>query len=158
MMTMLKDRFGLDHLHVPYKGGAAVAAAMLSGESHLTIGSVGTYMAQVNAGGLRALLILGSRKPVQYPGIPSTADLGHDLFDGTASLIGFWAPMGTPAEIIGRLNEEFNRSVRSPELGDAFRKAAVDALGTTPQEQLRQAEAELRFLRAAIKIANYQPQ
>ncbi len=105
-MELFKSRSGLDMTHVPYKGGAGAATAMVAGDTLVTIGG-STLEPQIRAGRLRALATTGPDRAENYPGLPAVAE----TYPGYAVSvwIGLFAPTGTPADTITRLRGEIER-------------------------------------------------
>ena len=110
---------GIQSLHVPYKGGGASVASVISGESQWTLTPAAAVMSHVNSGRLRAV---GQSLPKSTPllaGIPPIADTikGFDY----SGWQGFFVPKGTPKAITDKLRAA---TVKTTELPDV-RKALV---------------------------------
>ena len=123
---MLKQKTGADLSHVPYKGGAALTAALLGGEVQGLFDSPTAYLSHLRAGTIRALAVTGDRRFAPLPEVPTLAEQGLPALD-VHSWWGFVGPAGMPAEIVARLNAEITRTLADPEL-----KATLAKLGTEP--------------------------
>ena len=72
---------------------------------------------------------------------------------------GLWAPAGTPREIVQRLNAEVVAALKLPDVVEQIRKGSgSDAVGSSPEDLMRNFQDEVRFWTEAAKLANFQPQ
>ena len=96
---------GIEVIHVPFKGGGALAAAMLGGHVGFSMDGLTAQLPHVNSGQLHALAVTGARRSPSVPEIPTIAEAGVPgyAFSGWTGLA---APAGTPKEVIARLNSE----------------------------------------------------
>ena len=119
-MEMLKQRAGINLLHVPYKGGSPATTAAVAGEVAAVFS--GTSSAgQIRAGKLRALASTGRKRSEQFPELPTIGELypGYELVIWLA----IYAPAGTPEAILNRLNAEANKALALPDLKARFAAA-----------------------------------
>lgn len=118
-MEVLKKRYGLDILHVPYKGAAGANTDLLGGQIQMAVLPVHTALPFVKAGKLRMLAVSGDTRSAFAPDIPSLAELGAGNVD--LSLY-FWlaAPAGMPADQVAHLNRELVAVLATPEVKELF--------------------------------------
>ncbi len=119
-MEMLKQRAGINLLHVPYKGGSPATTAAVAGEVAAVFS--GTSSAgQIRAGKLRALASTGRKRSEQFPELPTIGELypGYELVIWLA----IYAPAGTPEAILNRLHAEANKALALPDLKARFAAA-----------------------------------
>ena len=96
-----------DMLHVPYKGGGPATAGLLGGQVGVFFTGLGNVWDHVKAGKLRLLAVTENRRSKLLPDVPT---VGETLAGYEVSVwYGVWAPAGTPADIVARLNAEVNR-------------------------------------------------
>jgi len=114
-MEVLKKRYGLDILHVPYKGAAGANTDLLGGQIQLAVLPVHTALPFVKAGKVRMLAVSGDKRSAFAPDIPSLAELGAGNVD--LSLY-FWlaGPAGLPADLVSQMNREVVAVLGSPEV------------------------------------------
>jgi tripartite-type tricarboxylate transporter receptor subunit TctC len=122
---MFKLRAGVDLVHVPYKGGAPAAAAVIAGEVQVLFGSVPATGPQVKAGRLRALAVTGLRRSSVLPNLPTLAESGFAGFDVT-SWYSFLLPAKTPRAVVMRLFDEAQRAVKLADVQEAFSRQGLE--------------------------------
>lgn len=108
---MLKERAGIDLLHVPFKGSADSMNALLGKQIDLIIDPVA--LGQVRGGALRALAIFGDRRIPELPDVPTIAEAGYRI--DLPSWFGLFAPKGTPGSIVSKISGEVAKLLREPE-------------------------------------------
>jgi tripartite-type tricarboxylate transporter receptor subunit TctC len=122
---MLKSQAGFFSVHIPYRGSAGVVQDLLAGTLDYTF-DPGVAFPHVRSGRLRLLAVGSAKRSPLFPDTPTLAELGLTGFDvGTTH--GFWAPAGTPRDIVERLNREINRAVTLPQVQEAIRGLGAEA-------------------------------
>jgi tripartite-type tricarboxylate transporter receptor subunit TctC len=112
-MEMLKQRAGINMLHVPYKGGAPAATATVAGET-AAMWSGSSNAPQIKAGRLRPLAVSGAKRSPQYPDLPAISEF-YPGFE-TSIWLGLFGPAGIPETTLTRLRTELKRVLESPEV------------------------------------------
>ena len=120
-MEMLKQRAGIDLLHVPYKGGTPAAAAAVAGEV-AAVWSGASNAPQIKAGRLRALAVSGARRSPVYPELPTISEFYPGFV--TEIWLGLFGPANLPPAVLGRLRDELRKV-----LENADTKAKLNAVG-----------------------------
>jgi tripartite-type tricarboxylate transporter receptor subunit TctC len=131
-MEMLKQRAGIDMVHVPYRGGSPATAATVSGET-AAMWAGSSNAAQIKAGRLRALAVSGAHRSAQYPDLPTIGE----FYPGFANSIwlGLFGPAGLPEPVLTRLRAEVKRALADPEVKARLNKAGgLEPYATTPEE------------------------
>jgi tripartite-type tricarboxylate transporter receptor subunit TctC len=128
----LKRMAGIDLVHVPYKGAAPTAAALLAGEVSIAFNVILLPLPHVQAGKLTGLAVASSRRSPLAPDIPTLAELGYPIDIDT--WYGLVAPAGTPKEVIAKLNAETMRILNLPELKERTRSQGIELAGSTPEQ------------------------
>lgn len=134
--------------HVPYKGGALMVAGLLGGDVDWAFDSGVASFPHVRTGKLRLLAVTGPKRLAQFPATPTLAEVGLADFDiGTTH--GFWAPAGTPARVIERLNREINRALALPAVIETVRvHGLAEPTPLSPAELLAVTQADsVRYAR-----------
>jgi tripartite-type tricarboxylate transporter receptor subunit TctC len=131
-MEMLKQRAGIDLLHVPYKGGAPAATATVAGET-AAMWAGSSNAPQIKAGRLRALAVSGGKRSAQYPELPTIGEF-YPGFENSIWL-GLFGPAGIPEAVLLKLRTEIKRVLEQPEVKEKLNSAGgLDPYVTTPEE------------------------
>ena len=128
----LKRMAGIDLVHVPYKGAAPTAAALLAGEVSIAFNVILLPLPHVQAGKLTGLAVASSKRSPLASDIPTLAELGYPIDIDT--WYGLVAPAGTPKEVIAKLNAETMRILNLPELKERTRSQGIELAGSTPEQ------------------------
>jgi len=132
-MEMLKQRAGIDLVHVPYKGGAPSTTATVAGEVAAMFAGTSTAP-MIKAGKLRALAVTGSHRSSAFPDLPTIAEF-YPGFETTIWL-GLFAPAGLPEPVMTRLRTEIRKVLAMPGVKDKLNKGGggLDPFASTPEE------------------------
>jgi tripartite-type tricarboxylate transporter receptor subunit TctC len=131
-MEMLKQRAGIELLHVPYKGGTPAAAAAVAGDV-AAVWSGSSNAAQIRAGRLRPLAVSGPRRSALYPDLPTIAEF-YPGFE-TVIWLGLFGPAGMPPAVLGKLREELRKVLESPDTRAKLNSAGgLDPYLASPDE------------------------
>ena len=131
-MEMLKQRAGIDLLHVPYKGGAPAATATVAGET-AAMWAGSSNAPQIRAGRLRALAVSGARRSAQYPELPTIGEF-YPGFENTIWL-GLFGPAGIAEPALARLRTEIRKALELPEVREKMNAAGgLDPYIAAPEE------------------------
>ena len=154
---MLKQLAGVDILHVPYKSNPLAITDLLGGQIDLMITDTSTGVPQVKAGKLRALGYSTQKRSTQLPDVPTIDEAGVKGYD-----MGYWfaayAPAGTPAPVVARLNELLGAATQSAGAKTFFDNAGSEAWRTSPDELAKFQAAETVKWGKVIKAAGIEPE
>ena len=106
---MMKSQAGVFATHVPYRGAAPALTDLLAGQLDFLF-DPGVAMPHIKAGKLKLLAVGSPKRSPLFPDVPTLDEVGLKGFDAD-TIFGFYAPAGTPAEVITRLNREINRAL-----------------------------------------------
>jgi tripartite-type tricarboxylate transporter receptor subunit TctC len=141
---MMKSQAGLFAVHVPYRGAAPALHDVLAGQLDFYF-DPGIGLGQVRAGKLKLLAVGSMKRSPLFPNVPTLHEAGLKGFDAD-SVFGFYAPAGTPADVVNRLNREINRILGTQALKDRIQNLGGEALPLTPTEfGARAADDSKRF-------------
>ena len=131
-MEMLKQRAGINLLHVPFKGGAPAATATVAGDT-VAMWSGSSNAPQIKAGRLRPLAVSGAQRSPQYPDLPTIGEF-YPGFENSIWL-GLFGPAGIPENALARIRAEVRRVLESDDVKQKMNAAGgLDPFVTTPQE------------------------
>lgn len=131
-MEAFKHAFGLNMIHVPYKGTGQSVPALLGGQVSLLFSAGPSIMQHWKAGKLKVLAVNSAKRSPQAPDVPTIAESGVPGFDYPAE-IGVLAPAGTPAPVVARLSAEFAKAVKQPDVAERFAALGIDPVGSTAE-------------------------
>jgi tripartite-type tricarboxylate transporter receptor subunit TctC len=123
----------LDIVHVPYKGSADALKDMLGGSVDLMIDAISVSAAQVKAGKLRAIAMVGDARSPALPDVPTTIEAGFPEYQ-LMGWQGWVAPAGTPKEIIAKLSDELQKATRDPATKKKIEEAGYFVVGGSAEE------------------------
>jgi tripartite-type tricarboxylate transporter receptor subunit TctC len=141
-MELMKQRTGLDLVHVPYKGAAGAIADLLGGQVQLMFAPLPTLLPHARSGKLRFIAVTGERA-AQAPDVPTFGELGMEYMDSVDSWYGLCAPGRTPAELVQRLNRDLRAAMAAPEARETLRKLGLRPSPSSPEEFAAQIRADL---------------
>jgi len=130
---IVKMKNGLDLIHVPYKGSAPALTDLVAGRIDFLFDPITTALPFVKDGKLRALAITDTKRSPLVPDVPTLAELGYVGYD-VNPWFGLAAPAGTPRPIIDRLNAEFSKATKDPEVVKRLADQGIEAMSMTPEQ------------------------
>ena len=130
---LFKSMTGTNIVHIPYKGNAPAIADLIGGQTQLTFATMPTVVPHVRAGKLRGIAVIGAARSAAAPQLPTIAESGVPGFS-VNNWIGLFAPTGTPAEIVRKMNAEVNRIMRLPEITRRMEVEGERFTPNTPEE------------------------
>ncbi len=128
----LKRMAGIDMVHVPYKGAAPTAQALLAGEVSVAFNVILLPLPYVQSGKLTGLAVASSKRSPLAPTLPTMAELGYPIDIDT--WYGLVAPAGTPREIVAKLNAETVRILGLADLREKVGSQGIELGSSTPEE------------------------
>jgi len=137
---LLKQRARIDMVHVPYKGGGPAVADLLGGQIMVSVAAIASVSQYVRSGQVRVLAVTDRTRYEALPDIPTVAETfpGFDVSGWGA----IFAPAGTPAEIVTRLNVEITRVLKIPDIRRTMGADGAVATPSTPEALAKQVLAD----------------
>jgi tripartite-type tricarboxylate transporter receptor subunit TctC len=156
-MEMLKMAAGIDVLHIPFGGNGPAGVATIGGQVQALFGSMPAVLPQAKAGRLRPLAVGTQKRSPALPEVPSVSE-SYPGFDASLWL-GFFAPKGTAAPILKRLNAELTAIAQSADMKEQFERNGADPLWShSPVELSKRIASEIEKYNTVIKAAGIAPQ
>lgn len=146
---MFKSQAGLFAVHVPYRGAAPALQDLLAGQLDFFF-DPGISLQQVKAGKLRLLAVGSPKRSPTFPNVPTLDEAGLKGFDAD-TVFGFYAPAGTPPDVVTRLNREINRALGTQAVKDRILALGGEALPLSPAEFHAKAMEDSKRFGAIIK-------
>ena len=156
-MALFISMANLRMVHVPYKGGAPSAIAVMTGESQLTFSSVAAALGPVRQGKLRPIAVSAARRSSALPDVPTVSEGGVAGYDAS-SWYGFFAPAGTPQPIVSKLGDETMKALVAADLKERLVSQGIEPAKGGVEEFAGYLNAEISKWAQVIKSAGIPPQ
>jgi tripartite-type tricarboxylate transporter receptor subunit TctC len=149
---LFKSAAGVNIVHVPYKGAGLSMTAVVAGETQASTGSTISATPHLKSGKLRALATTGPKRSPAMPDVPTMAEQGLPA----ATITGwyaFLAPSRTPRPVIEKLNAEFQRILKLPEIREQLAREGSEAAGGAPEALGKHIATEIARLGRIVKAS-----
>jgi tripartite-type tricarboxylate transporter receptor subunit TctC len=131
---MLKNKAGIDLVHVPYKGISLAVPAVIAGEVQLTFAGIATSSGPLKGGRIKALAIGGASRSPLLPNVPTFSELGYPEVE-THAWFGLFLPAGAPREAIARIYQDTRKVLEDPEFRQKqLVERGYEVVGSGPEE------------------------
>jgi tripartite-type tricarboxylate transporter receptor subunit TctC len=124
---------GIDVVHIPYKGTPEALTDTMTGRITYFFSPISAALPHVREGKLIALGVSSSKRSSTLPNVPTIAESGLPGFDYNLWVVVF-APAGTPADIVDKINRDINRVLQLPDAKDRLAGLGAEAMPMTPAE------------------------
>jgi tripartite-type tricarboxylate transporter receptor subunit TctC len=148
-MERLKTAAKIDIVHVPYQPAAAINA-VVAGHTQIASTSMPPAVPMIKAGKLKALAVTSATRSPLLPDVPSITEYGFKEFDDY-TWFGFFAPAGTPPDVIIKLNAAINKAMASAEVVDRFAQLGMASAPNSAAEFGAFLKAEVPKWAAVVK-------
>ena len=156
--AMLANRAGVELLNVPYKAGPAAMMDLIGGQVMMFTADFAVMLPQVKGGKIRGLAVTSTQRSPAIPELPTVNEaLGLKDYELIAYFAVF-APAGTPADMVAKLNQAVNQAASSKELQEKFAPIGFVVEPGTPEALAQRTRVETAKWAKAIKDAKIEPQ
>jgi tripartite-type tricarboxylate transporter receptor subunit TctC len=150
---LFKLKTGAPGQAIPYKSSGESLVAVVGGQTLFTIADGPPTVPLVKGGQVRALAVTGAVRASELPDVPSMAEAGlPDVNTGLWS--GLFVPAGTPAPIVGKLEEMLRRAIADPDVNAKLKAMAVTPGGGPSEEFRAMIDADIKTVADVVKAAN----
>ncbi len=149
---MLRSMANIKIVHVPYKGSPQAITGLLGGEVALLFSTMPPALPMVAAGKLRALGVTTPQRTAAAPNVPTMKEGGLKDFE-LVLYSGILAPRGVPRPVVDRLNAEFAKAVRSPDVQNIYDKVGALPVTNTPEEFAAHIQSEILKLGKLVQLS-----
>src|SRR4051794_10209704 len=130
---LFKAMSGTEIVHVPHKASGEARNSVMGGHVQMMFDAITTMAPNVAAGQVKALGTTGTKRSPLTPDVPTIAEAGVPGYEATIWL-GVMAPLGTPQDIVDKLNSEITKVVNRPDVKEAWAKQGAVPLVMSPAE------------------------
>ncbi|MNX98861.1 Tripartite tricarboxylate transporter family receptor [compost metagenome] len=128
-----KAQAGVFITHIPYRGTALAVPDLISNKVQVLFDSIVSGMPHVKDGKLKALAVTSAKRSPLAPDLPTASESGLPGFESD-TWFGIYGPKGLPADVVNRVNAEFNKAIQSQDVRDRLAKLGAEPVGGTPAQ------------------------
>ena len=143
-------------LHIPYRGSAGALTDLMGGQIDLMFGDVLVVMPQIEAKKITPIAVTSKERHPLFPNVPTVAESGYPGFEAL-SWQGLFAPPGTPAAVVDKINKDVNAALASPDIQEYFVSRGFKLGGSGAAEYKAFIEAENKKWAGIVKTAGVKP-
>jgi len=132
-MELFKAAAGFDAVHVPYGGSPPAASSLAAGETQLLFTVEPALKPLIQGGRIKLIAATSLKRTDTLKELPTVAESGYPAFEAMA-WNGLFAPAGTPAAVVERINADVNAALKDPSVRDTFARQGLIPGGGTPAE------------------------
>lgn len=149
-MALFQSVAGFDAVHVPYAGSPPAGTSLAAGETQALLTVAPALLPLIQGGRVKLLAVTSAQRIDSMKNLPTVAESGYPGFEALA-WNGLFAPAGTPAEVVGRINADVNAVLKEPSVREALDKQGLIVGGGSAAEFKAFIDSESRKWGAIIK-------
>ena len=149
---LFKSMTGTDMVHVPYQGSGPALVDAMSGAVPINFDNLPSSTEHIRAGTLRALAVTTKTRAPNFPDIPTMEEAGVPGYE-TNTWNAFFAPAGTPPEVVAKLNEAANAALKDETVAKRLAEVGATEVGGTPEELAEHVKTEIARWKPVIEAA-----
>jgi tripartite-type tricarboxylate transporter receptor subunit TctC len=140
--ALFQSMAGIRWVHVPFKGAGPATLGLIGGHIDFVFASTIGLVGPAKAGKVRAIAVTGQKRFTELPEVPTIAESGVPGYNVTG-WYGFYAPVGTSAEIVQRLHAEARRALNSPDVTEKLARSGNVPVVSSPEDFAKFMRAEI---------------
>jgi len=151
-IEMFRQMAKVDMTHAPYKGDAPAIADLLGGHIQFYYGGPLVVASHIAAGKLRGIAVTTDKRSSLMPELPALSEAlpGYSA----TTWFGLWVPLGTPQDVISRLNQALGRALKQPDVQERLRSTGMVAGHSTPEQFSRFIAEEITKYKKVVRDGN----
>jgi tripartite-type tricarboxylate transporter receptor subunit TctC len=153
--ALLRDKAGIDVVHVPYKANAQAQQDLLGAQIEFMYDTLAATLPHVKSGRLKVLAIVGSHRSPVLPEVPTLAEAGYPGTEGDA-WAGLFAPGGTPKAVVEKIHADVTAILQQAEVRERLSALGLDVVGSKPDEFAAVIKSDTVKWAAVIRANNIQ--
>ena len=154
-MELFMQATGIRLNHIPYKGAPQAMMDVVAGQAPVAFSPSPIVAGHIKSGRLRGLAIGSDKRLPLLPDVPTLTEEKVPLH--IVAWAGLFAPAGTPADIVARLNQEIVKALKSPDVREAAAGFGFELYGNTPEEFAQAIKSDLARVSQVIRDAGMKP-
>lgn len=151
--ALLRDKAGIDVVHIPYKTNAQAEQDLLGGQIEFMYDTLTATLPHARSGRLKILAIVGSQRSRVLPEVPTLSEAGYPGTEGDA-WAGLLAPAGTPRAVVEKIHADVVAILRQAEVRERLTGLGLDVVGSKPDEFAAVIKADTAKWAAVIRANN----
>jgi tripartite-type tricarboxylate transporter receptor subunit TctC len=153
---LLKQKTGINMVHVPYKGGGPAIADLVAGHIPISFGTTPAVLPQANAGAIRIIGLVEQKRSPDLPGVPTISETVQGVY--TFNWLGVFAPLGTPKPIVDRVNAIISETIKRPDVIAKLKTQGATPVGGTPEDLQKSMQEEFDHWTKVIPSIGIKPE
>jgi tripartite-type tricarboxylate transporter receptor subunit TctC len=154
---LLNQLAGIRMVHVAYKGSGQAVTDLLGGHIQLMFSGFSSVMPHIKSSKLRPIAQTGEKRSPALPDVATIAESGFPKFEATA-WYGVHAPAKTPKPIVTRLNAEFVKALKMPDVKERLNALGFELVGSTPEHYASYIKSEIKKWEKVVKASGAKPE
>jgi tripartite-type tricarboxylate transporter receptor subunit TctC len=156
--VMFATLAGINSVHVPYKGGGPMAAAVVANESQWCIAPAAALVGHIKSGRLRALAISSRQRSALLPDLPTIDEAGVPGYEYN-SWNAVFVPRGTPRSIVNKLHASIQTALADPDVVKAFAAQGLTPSGSeSPEAFAKYFRGDFERIAKLVQISGIKPE
>ncbi|MDB5905549.1 MAG: hypothetical protein JWM26_4427 [Betaproteobacteria bacterium] len=154
---LLNQLAGIRIVHVAYKGSGQAVTDLLGGHIQLMFSGFSSVMPHIKSAKLRPIAQTGEKRSPALPEVATIAESGFPKFEATA-WYGVHAPAKTPRPVVNRLNAEFVKALKAPDVKERLNALGFELVGSTPEHYASYIKSEIKKWEKVVKASGAKPE
>jgi tripartite-type tricarboxylate transporter receptor subunit TctC len=154
---LINQLAGIKMTHIAYKGSGQAVTDLLGGHIQLMYSGFSSTLPHIKSGKLRAIAQTGAKRSAALPDVPTIAESGFPKFEATA-WYGVHAPAKTPKSIVNRLNAEFVKALKMPDVRERLEGLGFEIAASTPEFYGNYIKSEIQKWAKVVKLSGARPE
>jgi tripartite-type tricarboxylate transporter receptor subunit TctC len=154
---LLNQLAGIRMVHVAYKGSGQAVTDLLGGHIQLMFSGFSSVMPHIKSAKLRPIAQTGEKRSPALPEVATIAESGFPKFEATA-WYGVHAPAKTPRPVVNRLNAEFVKALKAPDVKERLNALGFELVGSTPEHYASYIKSEIKKWEKVVKASGAKPE
>ncbi len=155
-MELLKAKAGIEVVHVPYKGVGPAMSDLLGGHVASMVSNIASAKPHVESGKLRPLGVTSRARAPALPDVPSMDEAGLKGYE-VLNWFGMFAPAGTPAPIVARMQAEAKKLFETPDMKKRLASEGAQPINSTPSDFAAFVKSEMQQWSEVGRVAKIRP-